>query len=367
MKAFFSKRDKKHGPLSSTNVKIGSYEVKVGPKIGEGGFANVYFATADKQSFALKHILLSNVEGALEDARQEIQILQLLKGCPNVVGLKAHLITRSEAFLLIDLCEPTSLQEYIDSGRHRFLSCDDILHILLQIAVGVKWMHELTPPVIHRDLKAENILFGRGNSWIICDLGSATRGEKTYSDHADIYIEEEKVRKQTTPSYRPPEMWDLQAKQEIGRGVDIWALGIILYLLTFGKLPFDGLNSLAILNGQYNIPSRGASFEKIEILVSRMLQVDPRQRPSIQEVIAAIEPEQSFASDFILYSTEKDIVSGRNPTSEADSKLIEAWDPFQDDSSSAQDNDSYIDGIPASNVNWEENCKALEQILEVCV
>jgi AP2-associated kinase len=70
------------------------------------------------------------------------------------------------------------------------------------------------------------------------------------SKPGEIAREEEWVRKHTTPAYRAPELWDLYAREPLGRAVDMWSLGCLLYLLAYGKYPFDPDAKLQILNGR---------------------------------------------------------------------------------------------------------------------
>lgn len=100
-------------------------------------------------------------------------------------------------------------------------------------------------PVL-RDIKAENVLLGPKGCWVLCDFGSACARHGVMESARDIALEEEVVRRYTTPAYRAPELYDLFAREYIGPPVDIWALGVLLYLLAFGKLPFEGEAKLQV-------------------------------------------------------------------------------------------------------------------------
>ncbi|GIL75902.1 hypothetical protein Vretimale_5593 [Volvox reticuliferus] len=100
-------------------------------------------------------------------------------------------------------------------------------------------------------------------------------------------MEEENIRRTTTPAYRAPEMWDLYARQRIDTAVDIWALGVLLYVLAFGKLPFQGDSKLSILYGKYDMPpGRPAAMRS---LIQDLLQVNPKDRPDIFQVISKLD------------------------------------------------------------------------------
>jgi hypothetical protein len=108
-------------------------------------------------------------------------------------------------------------------------------------------MHRCNPPLAHRDIKAENVLRGADGVWKVCDFGSATTRSKAYTTKRDIAEEEERIQKYSTPQYKAPEMCDLYAGKVISEKVDVWALGVLLYLLTFRKHAFPDGNNIAIM------------------------------------------------------------------------------------------------------------------------
>ena len=83
--------------------------------------------------------------------------------------------------------------------------------------------------------------------------------------------------------YRPPEMHDRYLKYNVDFQVDIWMLGCILYVLCFVKHPFENAQTLAILNGQFEIPASDSDHisEETKKLIKVMLRVNPSERPTI--------------------------------------------------------------------------------------
>ncbi|KAK4797300.1 hypothetical protein SAY86_029626 [Trapa natans] len=97
-------------------------------------------------------------------------------------------------------------------------------------------------------------------------------------------IEEDNIRKHTTPAYRAPEMWDLYRRELINEKVDIWALGCLLFRICYLKSAFDGDSKLQILNGNYRIPDLPKYSSFITDLIRELLQASPDARPDITQV-----------------------------------------------------------------------------------
>ena len=126
----------------------------------------------------------------------------------------------------------------------------------------------------------------------LCDFGSATtivyEPDNTWSVNKRNLIEDE-IAKQTTPMYRAPEMLDLYNNYKIDKQCDIWALGCVLYLLCFNKHPFEDAAKLRIINGKYTIPANDKEFTDFHDLLRTTLNIDPSQRPSIDEILFHLE------------------------------------------------------------------------------
>jgi serine/threonine protein kinase len=112
----------------------------------------------------------------------------------------------------------------------------EIVNLFSQIVQGVAHLHSQSPPIIHRDLKVENILQADSGIFKLCDFGSCTTQQfpaGSLNSIQEIRKMEEEISKYTTYQYRAPELIDLYEKKEISEKVDIWALGVLLYKLCF--------------------------------------------------------------------------------------------------------------------------------------
>ncbi|KAF2565488.1 hypothetical protein F2Q68_00024619 [Brassica cretica] len=135
-----------------------------------------------------------------------------------------------------------------------------------------------------RDLKAENLLLISDGQWKLCDFGSVSTNHKVFERAEEMGIEEDNIRKHTTPGYRAPEMWDLFRREVISEKVDIWALGCLLFRICYFKNAFDGESKLQILNGNYRIPESPKYSSSVTDLIKDMLQGAPDERPDITQI-----------------------------------------------------------------------------------
>ncbi|XP_020595696.1 AP2-associated protein kinase 1 isoform X2 [Phalaenopsis equestris] len=275
--------------LEGRLIEIGNERLRVQNVIAEGGFSCVYLAhdaaNLSKQ-FAVKHMICQDGE-SLDLAMKEIQVMKLLKGHPNVVTLLAHSILdmgrRKEVLLMLEFCEE-SLVNVVESRGAAYFEEKKVLSIFRDVCNAVFAMHSLSPPIAHRDLKAENVLLGSEGAWKLCDFGSTSTNHKCFDRPEEMGIEEDNIRKHTTPAYRAPEMWDLYRRELICEKVDIWALGCLLYRICYFKSAFDGESKLQILNGNFRIPELPKYSASLIGLIKDMLQGSPNDRPDITQV-----------------------------------------------------------------------------------
>ncbi|XP_010257449.1 PREDICTED: actin-regulating kinase 1-like isoform X2 [Nelumbo nucifera] len=280
---------REHTGLEGRAIDVGNIKVQIRNAIAEGGFSCVYLARDaihSSKQYALKHIICNDDE-SIELVMKEISVMKSLRGHPNVVALLAHTILdmgrTKEAFLVMEFCEK-SLVNVLESRGGGYFEEKQIFSIFRDVCNAVFAMHCQTPPIAHRDLKAENLLLGPNGMWKLCDFGSTSTNHKRFERPEEMGIEEDNIRKYTTPAYRAPEMWDLFRRELINEKVDIWALGCLLYRICYFKFAFDGESKLQILNGNYRIPDLPKYSSSITGLIEDMLQSSPDARPDITQV-----------------------------------------------------------------------------------
>ncbi|XP_046697383.1 cyclin-G-associated kinase isoform X1 [Silurus meridionalis] len=282
-------------------VELGDTKLRIKRVIAEGGFAFVYEAQdlGNNRDYALKR-LLSNEEEKNKAIIQEVCFMKKLSGHPNVVQFcSAASISKEESdtgqaefLILTELCKG-QLVDFVKKVELKgAMSCDTVLKIFYQSCRAVQHMHKQKPPIIHRDLKIENLLIGQQGTIKLCDFGSATTvthyPDYSWSAHKRSMVEDE-ITRNTTPAYRTPEMIDLYSNFPINEKQDIWALGCILYLLCFKQHPFEDGAKLSIVNGKYTIPENESRYTVFHQLIRSMLKVNPEERLSITELVNQLQ------------------------------------------------------------------------------
>jgi len=220
-----------------------------------------------------------------------------------------------EVFILLEYYPQGSLWDYIQRLEHpkRYLSEDQILHIFIGICAGVSVLHQQQPPLAHRDLKPQNILLGHELKPVLLDFGST---DIANIDIQNIVQKKDDWRKQkhsiqedcleiSTPSYRPPELFNLGGIFEdiiIDKRIDIWSLGCILYYMAFHINPFDeqvlrgGSLKLAIQGAEsLKFPRDSPYSKEFHDFILCMLQVDASKRPFLDAIIHKAEMLQRAA------------------------------------------------------------------------
>ena len=144
-------------------VNVGSKRVQVQKQIAEGGFACIFLArdVNTKETYALKRLLVTDKEEA-KVVQYEVDLAKFLPPHPNIVrffdaGMHSEAGTM-EGFILMEYCEGESLLSKLNASIGGGLREDEILFIFQSIVEAVAHLHSQNPPIIHRDLKIENVL-----------------------------------------------------------------------------------------------------------------------------------------------------------------------------------------------------------------
>jgi serine/threonine protein kinase/Tfp pilus assembly protein PilF len=268
--------------LSMIGKTISHYRIL--EKLGEGGMGVVYRAQDTKldRMVALKFLPLEFTRDAQAKKRfiQEAKAASALNH-PNISTIYEIGEAGEATFITMECIEGGSLKDKIRSGM---LSIDEVVAITLQVAEGLQEAHE--KGIVHRDIKSENIIVTTKGKVKIIDFGVAKllRG----SQH-----QETGQRIGTGPYMSPEQLW---GEEEVDHRADIWSLGVVLYEMLTGHLPFEAVYEQALT---YSIlhtdPEPISTFrpdapEMAEHIVRKALEKDRNDRyQSINALIADLK------------------------------------------------------------------------------
>ncbi|EPS27772.1 hypothetical protein PDE_02716 [Penicillium oxalicum 114-2] len=286
--------------LPGTKVQVGGHRVVVEKYLSEGGFAHVYVVRLPQPVNGTDNAVLKRVavpdKAALASMRTEVETMKKLKGHKHIVRyIDSHASQLQgggyEVFLLMEYCAGGGLIDFMNTRLQNRLTEPEIVKIFSDVAEGVACMHYLKPPLLHRDLKVENVLISRASGstiYKLCDFGSAAAPRPAATSAAEGRLIEDDVQRHTTIQYRSPEMIDVYRKQPIDEKSDIWALGVFLYKLCYYTTPFEEVGQMAILNASYKFPAYPQFSDRLKMLIATMLMENPQKRPNIYEVVKEI-------------------------------------------------------------------------------
>ncbi|KAG7452220.1 uncharacterized protein BT62DRAFT_960247 [Guyanagaster necrorhizus] len=289
------------------NIAVNKFNVQVERYLSQGGFAHVYLVRTATPVYNTTHHVLKRIavpnEGMLTEVKQEVDVMRLLKGHPNIV----HLIDAAwhrlpngtyEVFILMEFCPGGGIIDMMNRRLRERLTEAEILTIFVDVCEGVAHMHNSRPPLLHRDLKVENILQASATSYKLCDFGSAATVSKVPTNTQELRALEADLNRHTTLQYRAPEMVDLYLRRPVDEKSDVWALGVLLYKLCYYTTPFEEHGPLAILNVSYKIPPYPVYSLQMNALIASMLREHGTHRPSVFELLTSVHKLRGTVSSY---------------------------------------------------------------------
>ncbi|KAI6652182.1 Cyclin-G-associated kinase [Oopsacas minuta] len=284
-------------PLTNTQEP---QQLKIKRILDTGGYGVIYQAqdVRSGQEFAIKRIVISSELSA--DIKQELSIHKSVTGHPHILPfITAVTQKQSESALVYliqtELCPLGNLSSRLPMpGTHTYLSLPHIFKFFYQTVQAVSHLHTQSPPIVHRDIKAENLLLDSSENIKLCDFGSATTQfhlpDTTWTATQRGLLQEDLAR-YTTPMYRAPEMLDLYSNQPIDTRADIWALGCLLYHICFLRHPFQEGSTLPILSAQYFFPVQDSKNKDpllFQSLIRSLIKTIPEERPGADGIVASL-------------------------------------------------------------------------------
>ena len=255
--------------------KISDFEIK--KKLEAGSFGQVFLVThkITKANYAIKVIDKRNQTNIEQKTyfHREMEIMYKIHH-PNVVKLFGNFEDDNYCYLIMEYISKGNIYQLIPKDRRKRLSTQVVASLMKDVISAVYFLHNMNPPIIHRDIKPENVLLAEGNIAKLTDFG--------WSNY--IQGEEKRTTVCGTPIYLAPEIINESGHDE---KVDIWCIGVLLFELSTGTVPFAG-NDIDTLKRNINAVKinwpRDINLEA-KNLISKILKYVPSSRISLREML----------------------------------------------------------------------------------
>ncbi|XP_039466354.1 serine/threonine-protein kinase DCLK2-like isoform X2 [Oreochromis aureus] len=295
---------------------------KVGKVIGDGNFAVVKECVerSTGQEYALKIIDKARCCGKEHLIENEVAVLRRVRH-PSIIQLIEVDETPTQLFLVMELVKGGDLFDAITSSTK--YSERDASAMVFNLAGAIKYLHRMN--IVHRDIKPENLL--------VCEYPDGTKSLKLGDFGLATVVEGPLYTVCGTPTYVAPE---IIAETGYGLKVDIWAAGVITYILLCGFPPFRSENNVQeelfdqILRGKLEFPSPDWDTISLpaKMLISQMLQVNVDARFTADEVLSHpwVTDEAPIESNTVSSAEEQnsgDTLEPEEPEEPEESPILE--------------------------------------------
>ena len=264
--------------------------------IGEGSFGKVFLVSHNKtkSKYAIKRIskLDKNNQEGKTYFKREIEIMYKIHQS-NIVRLFNHFEDNEYCYFVMEYIENGNLFEQPAWKNNKCFPSNDVAKIIKEIICAVYYLHNMDPPIIHRDIKPENVLIDKNGVAKLTDFGWSN------------YVDSNEVRRTYcgTPVYLAPEMI-----KEIGHDehLDIWCIGVLLFELLTGNVPFKGKDIDSLNNNilQLKIVWPKDISNTAKNLILKILKRDPGDRISLVDMLKHPFFKQKLNNDHL----EEDLI-----------------------------------------------------------
>jgi serine/threonine protein kinase len=268
--------------LANTHIFNGKIEdYLITKELGKGSYAVVKLAMhkITKEKYAIK---IYTKESLLDPQKRntvknEVNILKQLNHI-NIMKLYEVIDSSKYLYLVLEYIKGVSLLDVIKMEKLHHIEQHRAIKLFLQILKGISYCQSKN--INHRDIKLENILVIKDDIVKIIDFGFSVKGSK--ETYQKLFC--------GTPSYMPPEI--VNKEKYIAQYSDIWSLGVLLYTMLYGRFPFkakDDERLFELINkAEVKFPENIFVSENIKILIKKILNIEPKLRPSPEEIINEI-------------------------------------------------------------------------------
>ena len=256
----------------SSVVQIRRQDLTVVKQIGEGGFSCVYHVIWKHETSGDVHVAAKKVH---EIDKRELEVLSKLSH-PNIIKLIGVVPDVLDYMIILELCEIGSLRQYID--KHGPLPPDLFDRWSSEAARAIEYLQDRN--IVHKDIKSQNYVISSDMVLKLTDFGLSKELERTFSN----------ATQRGTCAYMAPEL--LKDSKLSPTKYDIFAYAIVVWEMLTGKIPYEGMEFVAIVwyvckeNKRLEIPADCPSY--IAALLNRCWHAEHTLRPDIHQVLAIL-------------------------------------------------------------------------------
>mmetsp|Transcript_65897 Transcript_65897/g.143848 ORF Transcript_65897/g.143848 Transcript_65897/m.143848 type:complete len:446 (+) Transcript_65897:1-1338(+) len=272
-------------PSSKQRMRVdhlNPHEVHKDKLIGQGGFGSVFKATYRGHVVAAKFLIDTESAEALAETTKEVDLMARLDH-PNIVYLVGSCINPPDVVIVTEFCDNGSLFDCIHKQRLQF-DRPSLWRIAKETAVGVSMLHDLAPPIIHRDIKSLNILLDEHFTVKICDFGLS----KTITGSTRV-----QTRGVGTPQWTAPEVL---SSGHYSTPSDVYSYGVLLWEMWHRQVPYGNMDAPQIVLGVVTKKMRPPISRKCPETMAKFMvwcwDQEPQRRPTLRQVVAKLDEVQ---------------------------------------------------------------------------
>lgn len=243
--------------------------------LGRGNFSEVWLAQDTKTTIKVALKIYAPATG-LDDAGLDVFAREFsLVVHANHKNLLKPLYYDSydrKPFLVLPYCERGSIMK--DAGK---MSENDAWRLLRDVASGLAWLHNMNPPVIHQDIKPDNVMIGENGEFLITDFGVSTHVKSTLRKSMSAAFSSA-----GTIAYMAPERFSKESTPIMAN--DIYSLGATVFEMLTGDTPFGDDGGLIQMKGAEVPELKGDYSPQLKEVVDRCLRTNPWERPTAEQL-----------------------------------------------------------------------------------
>lgn len=318
----------------------GRYVLK--ESIGRGTFGQVWLAhdRAKDEDVAIKFYVALDNKGR-EEFIQEYRIAAGLEH-PNLLVTKDFGVWQDHPWLTMRFCDSGSAGDIVGKLRPTLKDELTIWRFIHDVAEGLAYLHHVKPePIVHQDIKPDNVLIASDGTFLITDFGISKRIRNTMSKQSTRAL------KAGAPAYMGPERFSDNPEPVLAS--DVWSLGVSIYELAEGELPFSGMGGM-MMNKGVEIPMLSSGWsENLNDIMRWCLEKETWDRARADQVAEIAKAVLDFQGKVCVESLIMDMKRNASSTVKGEKINPKATNPYVRGTDKAQSESKQEENIEVDN------------------